>query len=149
MVKKYNTYPDINCQYRHFFPSVQTCAIHNFTHSQDIAWSICHQPDKYWEDSSIQGMLLSRFKDMTFFLEICKCSTKLPPMLSPNSYTDLIKVFRSTAKQPTQDVGSVRRWSSGNSRNYKKIIKLKLLTMPLASNLSIFLHFIQPHLRRK
>ena len=72
----------------------------------------------------------------------------LCPFDSPNCLHILSMVSRSTARQPTQGVGSIRRGSSKIQKNYKIILNLQISTSSQTSSPSIFQPFTQPFLTR-
>ena len=78
-----------------------------------------------------------------------KCSIKPLSILLTKLLTHILsKVFRSTAKQPSTDVGSIRCGPLRIQRSYYNILNLQLSTMLQASNPLIFPLFIQPNLTR-
>ena len=68
----------------------------------------------------------------------------LCPFYSQNCLHISSKVFRSTARQPTEEVGSIRCGSSRIQKNYWIILNLQISTLSQTSSLLIFRPFTQP-----
>ena len=73
----------------------------------------------------------------------------LYPFFSKNCLHILSKVFRSTTRQPTQEVGSFKSGSSRIQNNYYIILNLQISTLSQTSSLLISRPFTQPFLTRK
>ena len=72
----------------------------------------------------------------------------LYPFYSQNCLHILSKVFRSTAKHPTPEVGSIRCGSLRIQKNYKNIFNLQISTISQALSPLIFRPFTQPFLTK-
>ena len=73
-----------------------------------------------------------------FIAGLSKCSTKPLSILLKNCLHVLSKVFRSTARRPTQEVGSIRCGSLRIKKNYKITLNLQISSLSQTSSPLIF-----------